>query len=138
RFLAGLPHGGFLGVAMLFAADALPAHQRARGVTQVLLGRTIANVLGVPLAGALGPGLGWRWGFALPGVLALISGALIYKLAPRQGVDPNARPMAELRALVNPRVLLTLMVGVVGSGGMFAVYAYMSAAMLATTTPPVW
>ena len=77
RFLAGLPHGGFLGVAMLFAADALPRESRAKGVTQVLLGLTIANIAGVPLAGILGQGLGWRWGFALPGVLALIAGWLI-------------------------------------------------------------
>ena len=79
RFLAGLPHGGYLGVAMLFAADALPRESRAKGVTQVLLGLTIANIAGVPLAGVLGQGLGWRWGFALPGVLALIAGWLMAK-----------------------------------------------------------
>jgi len=138
RFAAGLPHGGYLGVAMLMAADALPRDQRARGVTQVILGLTVANILGVPLAGALGQGLGWRWGFALPGVLALLAGGLILKWAPRQGVDPEARPMRELAALANPSVMLTLLVGVVGSGGLFAVYGYLSAAMLATTTPPVW
>ena len=138
RFLAGLPHGGFLGVAMLFAADALPREQRARGVTQVLLGLTIANIAGVPLAGALGQGLGWRWGFALPGVLALISAVLILRLAPRVGADPHARPLAELRALRNPAVILTLLVGAIGFGGLFAVYSYLSAAMLATTQPPVW
>lgn len=138
RFLAGMPHGGFLGVAMLFAADALPKHLRARGVTQVLLGLTIANIAGVPIASALGQGLGWRWGFALPGVLALLAGFLILRLAPRVGANPDARPMAELKALGNPAVILTLLVGAVGFGGLFAVYAFLSAAMLATTTPPVW
>ena len=82
RFLAGLPHGGYLGVAMLFAADALPKEQRAKGVTQVLLGLTVANIAGVPLASALGQGLGWRYGFALPGVIALVSAVLIMKAAP--------------------------------------------------------
>ncbi|WP_112308687.1 MFS transporter [Pseudogemmobacter bohemicus] len=138
RFLAGLPHGGFLGVAMLFAADALPREQRARGVTQVMLGLTVANIVGVPFAGYLGQSLGWRFGFALPGVLALISAVLILKLAPRVGVDPNARPLDELRALKNPSVLLTLAVGLIGCGGLFAVYSYLSAAMLATASPPEW
>lgn len=138
RFLAGLPHGGYLGVAMLFAADALPREQRARGVTQVLLGLTIANIVGVPIAGLLGQELGWRWGFALPGFLALAAAAMILHYAPRVGVDPDARPMQELKALSNPSVMLTLLVGAIGFGGIFAVYAYLSAAMLATTTPPGW
>lgn len=51
RFLAGLPHGGFLGVGMLYAADALPREHRARGAAQVLMGLTVANIIGVPLAG---------------------------------------------------------------------------------------
>ncbi|MFE3837239.1 MFS transporter [Pseudogemmobacter sonorensis] len=138
RFVAGLPHGGFLGVAMLFAADALPRERRAQGVTQIILGLTVANIAGVPLAGVLGQELGWRWGFALPGVLALVSAALIYRLAPRVGADPDARPMRELGALRNGGVLLTLLVGTIGCGGMFAVYAYLSAAMMATTSPPGW
>ncbi|MFD1797308.1 MFS transporter [Paracoccus aurantiacus] len=138
RFLAGLPHGGFLGVGMLYAADALPREKRAKGVTQIMLGLTIANIVGVPFAGILGDVLGWRSGFALPGVLALIAAVLILKLAPRVGVDPNARPMAELKALGNPAVLLTLLVGTIGCGGLFAVYAFLSKAMLETTTPPVW
>ncbi|MDN3711902.1 MFS transporter [Paracoccus cavernae] len=138
RFLAGLPHGGFLGVAMLFAADSLPREQRAKGVTYVLLGLTVANIAGVPLAGALGQGIGWRWGFALPGLIALVASVLILKLAPRVGVDPNARPFEELKALRNPSVILTLLVGAIGFGGLFAVYAYLSAAMLATTQAPSW
>ena len=75
---------------------------------------------------------------ALPGVLALISAVLILRLAPRVGADPHARPLAELRALRNPAVILTLLVGAIGFGGLFAVYSYLSAAMLATTQPPVW
>ncbi|RJL14804.1 MFS transporter [Paracoccus siganidrum] len=138
RFLAGLPHGGFLGVAMLYAADALPREKRARGAAQVLLGLTLANVAGVPLAGALGQGIGWRWGFALPGVLALASAWAILRLAPRVGGNPDARPWDELQALRNPRVLWLLAVGAIGFGGLFSVYAFLTAAILATTEAPGW
>lgn len=138
RFLAGLPHGGFLGVAMLMAADAMPPEKRARGTAQILLGLTVANIAGVPLAGAMGQGIGWRWGFALPGVLGLLTALLILRLAPRGQGNAGARPLGELAALRNPAVLLTLAVGAIGFGGMFAVYSYLSAAMLATGTPPSW
>ncbi|AZY94693.1 MULTISPECIES: MFS transporter [Paracoccus] len=136
RFLAGLPHGGFLGVAMLYAADALPVGQRARGAARVLLGLTIANIVGVPLAGWMGQSIGWRWGFALPGVIALLSAWLILRVAPRVGGNPDARPWDELAALRNPRVLWVLAVGAIGFGGLFAVYAFMTAAILATTDAP--
>ncbi|SIS84593.1 MFS transporter [Paracoccus saliphilus] len=138
RFLAGLPHGGFLGVAMLYAADALPREHRARGAAQIIMGLTVANIAGVPLAGALGQGIGWRWGFALPGLLALISAWAILRLAPRVGGNPDARPWDELQALRNPRVLWLLAVGAIGFGGLFAVYAFLTAAMLATTDAPGW
>ncbi|MDB6176170.1 MFS transporter [Paracoccus sp. Z330] len=138
RFLAGLPHGGFLGVAMLYAADALPAGQRARGAAQVMLGLTVANTVGVPLAGVLGQSIGWRWGFALPGVLALMSAWLILRVAPRVGGNPDARPLDELQALRNPKVLWMLAVSAIGFGGLFAVYAFLTAAILATTQAPGW
>ena len=138
RFLAGLPHGGFLGVAMLYAADALPREHRARGAAQVIIGLTVANIVGVPLAGWLGQSIGWRWGFALPGFIALLSAWLILKVAPRVGGNPEARPWDELQALRNPRVLWLLAVGAVGFGGFFAVYAFLTAAMIATTEAPAY
>lgn len=136
RFLAGLPHGGFLGVAMLYAADALPQGQRARGAAQVIMGLTVANIVGVPLAGWMGQTIGWRWGFAMPGLLALASAVAILRVAPRVGGNPDARPWDELAALRNPRVLWTLAVSAIGFGGLFSVYAFLTAAILATTDAP--
>lgn len=138
RFMAGLPHGGFLGVASLFAAAALPHEERARGAVQVMMGLTVANIVGVPIAGWLGKELGWRIGFALPGVLALASAVLVLKLAPRVGADRSARPLKELKALANSAVLLTLAVGAIGFGGMFAVYSFLTEALLKTTEAPGW
>ena len=48
RFLAGLPHGAFFGVAALVAVDLAERGQAGRAVGRVMLGIPIANVLGVP------------------------------------------------------------------------------------------
>ena len=50
RFLTGLPHGAYFGVASLVAADMVQPNQRARAIGRVLLGLTFATLLGVPLA----------------------------------------------------------------------------------------
>jgi DHA1 family inner membrane transport protein len=60
RFLSGLPHGAYFGIAMLVAASVVPANQRARAVGHVLLGLTVATIVGVPLANWLGQVVGWR------------------------------------------------------------------------------
>ena len=66
RFLAGLPHGAYFGVAALVAADLAPPGMKARAVSRVLLGLSVANVIGVPFATWLGQTFGWRIAFPPP------------------------------------------------------------------------
>lgn len=138
RVLSGLPHGAFLGIAMLFAADILPKGRRAQGVAKVMMGLTIANVIGVPVAGAIGQSFGWRWCFAIVAVLALASAVLIARTAPSEPVDAKASALRELGVLRNRAMWLTLLVGAVGFGGVFAVYSFFSAAMIDVGQAPVW
>src|ERR1700753_2044383 len=67
RFVSGLPHGAYFGIAMLVAASLVPTERRADAAARVLLGLTIATIIGVPCAEWLGVAIGWRWGFALGG-----------------------------------------------------------------------
>src|SRR3954449_5049828 len=60
RFLDGLPHGGYFGVASLVAASMVAPARRGRAIALVLMGLPVANVLGVPVATWLGQHLGWR------------------------------------------------------------------------------
>ena len=76
RFLAGLPHRAYFGVASLVAADLAGRKRRARAVARVLLGLSIASVVGVPAATAIGQSLGWRAAFAAAALLALGTAAL--------------------------------------------------------------
>lgn len=138
RFVSGLPHGGYFGIAMLFAADIAGKDKRARAVSHIMLGLAFANVAGVPLVNTIGQTLGWRAGFALIAVLAAVTMVMIWRTAPYRGPHPGANPLAELSALKNRHVLLALAMGTIGFGGMFAVYSYFSAAYLATTHAPEW
>ncbi|KEP69008.1 MFS transporter [Thioclava dalianensis] len=138
RFFSGLPHGAYFGMAMLFAADLMPKGKRAQGIALVISGLTVANIIGVPLAGAIGQYFGWRWGFAIVAVICGLSTLLIARHAPVVPRDPDASPMQELRALANRSVWLTLAVGSVGFGGVFAVYSYLSATMIDTQAGPSW
>lgn len=138
RFLSGLPHGAYFGVASLVAAGLVAPARRTWAVSMVMVGLTVATVLGVPLSSFLGQSVGWRWGFGLVGVLSLITMALILRHAPADRPDPGGNPLRELSALANRRVWMTLAVAAVGFGGMFAVYTYVASTLLEVTQAPEW
>lgn len=133
RFLSGLPHGAYFGMASLMATSLVPAARRTQAVGRVMLGLTAATVAGVPLANWLGQVLGWRWGFAIVAVLALTTAALVALLAPRQAPHAGASPLRELGALRRPQVWLTLATAAIGFGGLFAVYTYLASTLTAVT-----
>ena len=133
RFLSGLPHGAYFGVAALVAASLVPANRRALAVARVMLGLTIATILGVPLANWLGQALGWRWGFGVVAALALTTVILIALFAPKDKPQPGASALRELGALRHRQVWLTLAIGAVGFGGLFAVYTYIASTLIEVT-----
>ena len=136
RFLAGVPHGAYFGVAALMAASLVPIERRAQAMARVMLGLTIATIIGVPLANIIGQQFGWRWGFGLVTACALATAALIAWLAPSQPARAGQSPFTELGALANGQVWLTLSIGAIGFGGLFAVYTYLASTILDVTMAP--
>jgi len=126
RFVAGVPHGAYFGVASLIAASLVAPRLRGRAVSSVMLGLSVALLVGVPAATWLGQQLGWRaayWGVVLIAAAVVLS---VLAVVPRSPAPREASVRAELTALRTPQVLLTLVVAVVGFGGMFAVYSYIA------------
>lgn len=124
RFLAGMPHGTYFGVASLVVASLVPPGRRAQAVGLMMLGLTGATLIGVPVAAWLGQHFGWRSAFVLVGLIGLLACALIQRALPRLPAPEGAGPLRELGALANAQVWLTLGIGAIGFGGMFAVFSY--------------
>ena len=124
RFMTGLPHGTYFGVAALMAASLAPPNRRASAVAIVMSGLTSATLVGVPIAAWLGQHLGWRAAFVLVGAIAVLAIVLIRRGVPDVPAAHGASPLRELNALKRPQVWLTLGVAAVGFGGMFAVFSY--------------
>src|ERR1700761_9061494 len=133
RFVSGLPHGAYFGVAMLMAASLVPNEKRAHASARVLLGLTIATIIGVPCAEWLGLAVGWRWCFAVVAALSLLTAILVALFSPHQPPAEGASPLTELGALKNKHVWLTLAIGAIGFGGLFSVYTYLATTLLTVT-----
>ncbi|HEU4811399.1 MAG TPA: MFS transporter [Nocardioides sp.] len=126
RFLDGLPHGAYFGVASLVAASMASPGRKGRAVAMVMLGLSVANVVGVPAATWLGQHLGWRSAFWAVGALALLTMAMIVAFVPACPGNPAATGRREIAAFAKPQVWLTLVAGAIGFGGLFAVYTYIA------------
>ena len=126
RFVAGFPHGAFFGVAALVAVDLARRGQAGRAVGRMMLGIPIANVLGVPGATWLGQNVGWRAAYWLVAVLGIATMALVGYAVPHLPRDRTRTVRNELSALTSLQVWLTLGVGAIGFGGMFAMYSYIA------------
>lgn len=132
RFLAGLPHGAYFGLAALVAASLVPYDRRSRAVGRLMLGLTAATIVGVPLANLIGQTIGWRASFGLVTLLAFATIVLCILFVPRDRAG-GSDPLKELGALRSGRVWVTLAISAIGSGGMFAVYTYLASTLIDVT-----
>jgi len=126
RFLTGLPHGAYFGVSALVAASLVPGHMRARAVGYVMLGLTVATLVGTPVMAFFGQALSWRVMFLTVGLIGALTVTLIWLYLPRDKPAVGASVMRELVAFTHPQVLLTLTLAATGFGGMFSIFSYIA------------
>lgn len=126
RFIAGLPHGAYFGIAALVVAEFAGKQKRASAVAKLMMGLNVATVIGVPFATWLGQNYGWRAGFEFSASIAFLTVIAICFFVPQMQQKETASIQNELRGLKNTQMWLTLAVGAIGFGGLFSVYSYVS------------
>jgi len=129
RFLAGLPHGAFFGIGSVVAASLVARERRTAAVATILGGLGVANIVGVPLATVAGQRLSWHAPYLAVGFIAVLTVLAIGIFLPHQPPSGHESMRTEMSTLRRPQVWLALLVGVVGFGGMFAMYSYITPTM---------
>ncbi|WP_277626733.1 MFS transporter [Arsenicicoccus piscis] len=129
RFVCGLPHGAFFGIASLVAASLVAPQRRTQAVANVLLGLTVSNIVGVPVATMLGQRFGWQAAYVVTGVIGVLCVLAMLAWVPVQRASTDGSVLREFSALRRPQVWLALGIGTVGFGGMFSTYSYISPTM---------
>jgi len=133
RFVSGLPHGGYFGVAALTAVAVSPPHMRGRAVGSTMLGLSTAILLGNPFTVWMGQWIGWRLAFVIVALVAMMTVGLLLALLPRDHGAPDRRVVDELRAFNRLPVWQALAIGAIGFSGMFCVFSYLAPTMLHVT-----
>ncbi len=133
RFVAGLPHGTYFGVAALVVASLAPPADRGKAVSRVMIGLTLAVLIGNPMATWLGQSISWRYAFGLVAVLSMLTVILIIIYLPLDKMQVRNKPLAEMQAFNRPAVWLALLIGATGFAGVFCVFSYLATTLLEVT-----
>lgn len=133
RFVGGLPHGAYYGVACLVAASLVAENRKAQAAGYVMAGLAAANMVGVPTATWLGQSIGWRGAFAGMAFGGIATVMLFRIFLPSTPADQSASPASELSGLKKPMLWLTLATASIGFGGMFSVYSYITPTLTEVT-----
>jgi DHA1 family inner membrane transport protein len=127
RFVSGLPHGAFFGVGAVVATNLVAPERKARSVSLMFLGLTVANIAGVPVATFIGQHFGWRATFLGVSAIGLAAIASLASLIPRDHTHaPTGGLRGELAALRSLPVWLALGTTVAGFGALFSAYSYIT------------
>ncbi|MCW2636787.1 MAG: major facilitator superfamily 1, partial [Blastococcus sp.] len=125
RVLTALAHGSFFGVGTVAARRLVPPGQRAQAISKMMVGLTLANVVGVPLGTFVAQQTSWRLVLGGVAVIGLITIAGLLAWLPRDDEERGSLS-AELHAFRRGQVWLVLGLTMIGFAAMFAVYSYVS------------
>jgi predicted MFS family arabinose efflux permease len=82
RILLAISPALFTPQASAVLALIVPPEKRGRAVSLALLGWAVASVLGMPIGAYVGAVFGWRAGFGLVGMLALVAAIGVHRVLP--------------------------------------------------------
>ena len=126
RFISGLPHGAYFGVASIVAEKLADKGKGSEAVSIMIAGMTIANLFGVPLGTSLSNAISWRVTFLLVGCWGVIILYYIWRWVPHVEGLKDTGFKGQFRFLKTPAPWLILGATALGNGGVFCWYSYIN------------
>lgn len=130
RFISGLPHGAYFGVASIVAVRLADEGHKASAVATMIAGMTVANLFGVPLGTALSGSVSWRLPFVVVMLWTMVVFSFIWKWVPDVEPAPSNGYKGQFRFLKSAAPWLILGGTMLGNGGVFCFYSYVTPILL--------
>lgn len=133
RFVSGLPHGAFFGVGSIVAERIADKGKRAEAESIMVVGMTVANLFGVPLGTYISAAVTWRATFGIVAVWGAVALLLVKLWVPALPALPDTGLKGQFRFLKSFAPWLVLLSVMLGNGGIFCWYSYVSPLMVHTS-----
>lgn len=129
RVITSFNHGAFFGIGSIIAASLVAPGRQASAIAFMFSGLTLANLLGVPAGTWLAQAYSWRLVFWVIAAMGLVTMGSISLLVPRIAKGPAIALRTELRAFIDPQVLLAMGITVFGPAAFFTSITYIAPMM---------
>ena len=124
RFMAGLPHGAYFGVASIIADRLSKGRKSATAVAIMCSGMSVANLVGIPFGTFICQVASWRYIFAFSAVWGLITLFSIWRFIPSMEALPDVGAKGQFRFLKSLAPWLLIAATLLGNGGIFCYFSY--------------
>lgn len=126
RFLSGMPHGCFFGLAAIISTRIAQAGKASTAMAIMIAGQTLSNVFGVPLGTALAHTFSWHMIFYIMAVWALIVLISLWRWLPNPGHMEDHGFKSQFAFLKHKAPYLVGLSILLGDGGIFCLQSYVS------------
>ncbi|MEU4194351.1 Cmx/CmrA family chloramphenicol efflux MFS transporter [Kribbella sp. NPDC026611] len=135
RIIGAFVYAGFWSVAAVTVVALVPSTSRARAMSIVTGGLTIATIVGLPLGTVLGQHLGWQSAFWTVAALCVLAMSGVLATVPAEKPDPATAPRlsAELKVLVNARLWLAFGTTALVTATILVVFSYLAPLLTRST-----
>lgn len=129
RVLTAFNHGAFFGIGSIIAASLVAPGRQASAIAFMFSGLTLSNLLGVPAGTWLAQVYDWRLVFWLTAAIGLVTILSIIMLVPHIARGESIAIRSELRAFIDPQVLLAMGITIFGPASFFTSITYIAPMM---------
>ncbi|MFG1909703.1 Cmx/CmrA family chloramphenicol efflux MFS transporter [Kribbella sp. NPDC048928] len=128
RIVGAFVYAGFWSVAAVTVMTLVRADSRARAMSVVTGGLTVATIVGLPLGTVLGQHLGWQSAFWTVAGLCVLAMAGVLATVPAGRPDPAQAPRLrdEFRALGNTRLWLAFGTTALVTATILVIFSYLA------------
>ncbi|MCU6796534.1 MFS transporter [Paenibacillus sp. WQ 127069] len=126
RAILGVSAGVFAVVALGIAAQIAPPEKRGGAIGTILMGTSLALVVGLPLGTLIGEYMGWRWIFAILGIITIIPIIAIVKAIPKMSGQETIPLSKQLSVLKDFKVISGLLTSLFFITGYSVVSTYLA------------
>jgi DHA1 family chloramphenicol resistance protein-like MFS transporter len=135
RVVGAFVYAGFWAIAATTAVGLVPAQARARALSIVAGGLTVASIAGLPAGTVIGQHLGWRAAFWTVAAMSAVAMAGIVATIPNSRSTSEEAPKLrrELRTMAEPRLWLAYGATALSTGALLVTFSYLGALLTDTT-----